>query len=106
MSSLALLILEATSNAVKHVFLPGLGSRLKVSLRLLPRDRVSLTIADDGPGLTATRDGPADTMAAASRTLGMRIIRGLARQLGGTLRVTERNGSVLTVEFPRAAVLD
>jgi len=105
MSSLTLLVLEATSNAVKHVFLPGHGSRLEVSLRGLPRNRVVLSISDDGPGLAATGTGAVSAAAATSNTLGMRIIRGLARQLGGTLRMTGRDGSVLTVEFPRISPL-
>lgn len=94
MTAVVLLVSEAATNALKHVFRPQQGSVFEVSLRESRDGRLALTIRDDGPGLGA------DPLAAPpARRLGMRIMQALANQLGGSLQLPEGAGATLLVEF-------
>jgi two-component sensor histidine kinase len=94
-SIIAMLVIEVANNAVKHVFQPGRGTSLQVTLRALPGQRAVLKIRDNGPGAPAA--GPA---AASGQQLGMRILNGLAGQIEGTLRIESGDGTEVIVEFP------
>lgn len=95
-TALVLLVNEAATNAAKHVFGKGLGTRFEVKLAKEATGRLLLTISDDGPGI--------DASAAERRgaTLGMNIMRGFATQLGGALQMGEAPGATLSVEFAAA----
>ncbi len=73
-AALALVLNEALTNAVKHGFAGGRPGTLRVSLTAAG-GRVSVGVADDGPGL------PAD----APQRFGTTLIRTLVDQLGATL---------------------
>jgi hypothetical protein len=101
MIALILLVNEAATNATKHVFRPGLGSRFAVSLTRIRSGPHTLTIADDGPGIQ--RGDGADK----NHSLGMGIMEALARQLGGSLEVlSSERGTLLIVEFSSRTPLD
>ncbi|HEX7897906.1 MAG TPA: histidine kinase dimerization/phosphoacceptor domain -containing protein [Planctomycetota bacterium] len=76
----ALMVNELLSNCLKHAFTEKRG-RVRVELRKGPGDDVLLRVSDDGRGL--------DPAAIPSRpdSLGLTLVRGLARQLGGDLEV-------------------
>ncbi|WP_424360318.1 DUF4118 domain-containing protein [Methylocystis parvus] len=95
-TALVLLVNEAATNAAKHVFGKGLGTRFEVRLAKEETGRLLLTIRDDGPGI--------DVSATEKRvaTLGMNIMRGLATQLGGALQMGDAPGATLKVEFATA----
>jgi two-component sensor histidine kinase len=95
MTPIVLLVTEAATNSVKHVFRLGLGSSFDVALREAGPGRLVLSIRDDGPGVTQA-EGPAPT------SLGLRIMRGLATQLGGKLVIENQAGAVVLVEFAAA----
>lgn len=95
MMSILLLVNEAAMNAAKHVFRPREGGRFEVSLAEPANGRVRLVIHDDGPGLPGAT-GRDD----ARSSLGMTIMRALARQLGGSLQVLEGPGTGLQVDIP------
>lgn len=80
---LGMLINEAVCNSYKHAFPQGRG-RIDVALRQSAPDRIDLEIADDGVGF--------DPKAAGSESQGVRLMRLLARQLGGGLVISARNG--------------
>ena len=93
LTTLSLLVVEVVTNALKHAFAePGRGT---ITIRLEPIDasRAALTIADDGRGI------PADFDPAASRSLGFRIVQGLAAQLDGTLTYANEGGTVVRLVF-------
>jgi two-component sensor histidine kinase len=92
MSVITMLVIEAAHNAQKHVFRQGRGTRFSVVLGALPGRRVGLTIKDDGPGIMPPPE-------LTGKTLGMGIIEGLVRQLGGTARTGAGDGTEFTVEF-------
>ncbi|MDO9714217.1 sensor histidine kinase [Paracraurococcus lichenis] len=97
MTAVVLLVTEAASNALKHVFRPERGTLFEVELREQAGGRLLLTMRDDGPGID-----PAPTPAPAGQRLGMHIMQALAGQLGGTLQVGVRPGTTLAIEFARA----
>lgn len=94
MTAMVLLVSEAATNAVKHVFAPRLGRVLTVSLTDMPAGQMRLAIADDGPGMA---EPPGERRA--GHRLGLRIMESLAQQLGGSLRIDGQAGTRLTVDF-------
>ena len=91
MTPMVLLVTEAATNALKHVFRRGLGRRFAVTLTKAG-EQLDLAIRDDGPGLGA---------GAATRHsgLGMQIMSSLAQQLGGRLELTDQAGLMVQVRF-------
>jgi len=75
---LGLIINELITNAIKHR--DSDPAVISVSLECAA-DSYALTVSDQGPGL------PADFDAGKSRTLGMRIITALTRQIGGRMEI-------------------
>ena len=67
---LSLIAHELVSNSLRHAW----GSRLQVGLETVPTG-VQLVVADDGPGL------PSEVVPASARSLGLRLVRTLCRQL-------------------------
>lgn len=88
-----LIVNEAVTNALKHAFLPGEKGHVLVQLSTTGTS-CALTIADDGKGFVGTgRTG----------SLGMNLIRSLARQLGAKLSVDGSAGVTINLEWPLAA---
>ena len=52
-TAIALLVNEAATNAAKHVFRKGEGTRFEVELVRQPSGLLQLTMQDDGPGVSA-----------------------------------------------------
>jgi two-component sensor histidine kinase len=95
LSIIAMLAIEVTSNAMKHVFQHRLGSYLQVTLVALPGRRAKLVIKDDGPGPSAARDAVLPVQG-----LGMGIIQGLAEQIEGTVTISHDLGTEVMIAFP------
>ena len=88
-----LVLNELISNALKHAF-PDRGGTLTVALETDGGDCI-LRVADDGVGV------PADHLEGKPRSLGLRLIRTLARQLGGTLKFRPvAHGTEVWLSFP------
>ncbi|MBP6992378.1 MAG: PAS domain S-box protein [Spirochaetes bacterium] len=90
-----LLLNELVSNALKH----GLGDdgrpgRLDLSFSR-SADRYILSVADGGPGMDVAAFNEAE-----QKTLGLQLIKALARQIGGSVRLTVEDGCSFTIEFP------
>lgn len=88
--SMALLMTEAVSNAMRHGFADGRRGNIRVSLRQ-EGEKAILEIADDGVGM-AEESG--------SEGLGLFLIRGFAAHLGGELEIDTSQGTRIIVEFP------
>ena len=86
--AISLIVNELVMNAAKH----GLGrDGGTVLVALEPAgDELLLVVQDDGPGI-----GPD----AASRSSGLRLVRGLCRQIGGSLDMRVQNGTRCTIRF-------
>ena len=87
---LALILNELLTNAAKH----GVNGRAEGSIKVgLTKglDSFELTVEDDGPGF--------DLGEANRRSSGLGLVSGLARQLGGALRVERAPGARCRVQF-------
>jgi two-component sensor histidine kinase len=87
---LALIIHELIINAAKH----GLHGRAKGSIRVSltsQHESYCLTVEDDGPGFVLDQ--------VRKRSSGLGLVFGLARQLGGTVKVEKNRGARCIVEF-------
>ena len=87
---LALIINELLTNAVKH----GLGGRLEGVIRVgltNDGDSLQLYVEDDGPGF--------DLETVRERASGLRLVRGLARQIGGRFDVVRSSVTRCIVRF-------
>lgn len=73
---LGLLANELVTNAFKYAYPEGAGD-VRISVRTGEAGRLRLTVCDEGAGL------PPDFNAAQSKSLGMKLIATLGRQLGG-----------------------
>ncbi len=94
---LSLVVTEAVSNAVKYAFPGGRSGHVHVLLSDLGEGMGRLVIQDDGVGIPA---GRAETETGIRDGLGIQLIRGFARQLGGQLDVQEGEGTRYTLTFP------
>jgi two-component sensor histidine kinase len=90
---IALIVTEAVSNSAKYAFPGGRSGHISVRLQTLGTgedgELVRLTIDDDGVGATV---GPTDTESGRDG-IGLQLIRGFARQLGGELSVSHDDGT-------------
>jgi two-component sensor histidine kinase len=100
MTALVLFVTEAATNAEKHVFRHGTGTVFEVLLEPVGDGRLRLTVHDDGPGLPVRACKPPVAEAAPEvQGLGLRIMHGLARQLGGPLEICTGAHSEMRVDF-------
>ena len=95
---LALIVTEAVSNTIKYAFPDSQRGTLEVGLRALDGGRACLWIADNGVGMAVARSNAEGQEARSG--IGMQLIRGFARQLGGDLQIFEENGTRYVVVFP------
>jgi PAS domain S-box-containing protein len=88
---LALMLNELVSNAARYARSDGRPGSVTVSLTR-SGERFALVVADNGPGFDPDFSGN-------KRASGLGLVRGLARQLGGTLAVERAAGARCTVTF-------
>ncbi len=95
-----LIINELVSNSLKYAFPITRQGEIKISLLSQPdklessKNKAILTIQDNGVGLPPTMNWQA------SRSLGLRIVRMLVEQLGGTLTLDRDRGTAFQIMFP------
>ncbi|GAB3942365.1 hypothetical protein GCM10028805_06890 [Spirosoma harenae] len=90
---LGLIINEAITNSLKYAFPAGRNGNIQIELKRLDYQDYWLLISDDGIGL------PNNLNPTRSRTLGMSLIRGLSKQLGGELQINQFNGVQISLTF-------
>jgi two-component sensor histidine kinase len=90
---LALTANEAVTNACKHAFPNERHGQIEVRLEHHPADdAVILTVSDNGIGLQAqANDGD---------SLGLKLIRAFARQIGGKLAISGEGGTTISLMVP------
>ena len=91
---LALIVSEVISNAFKHGFPAQAGGEIRVTLTASAA-ATRLEIRDDGIGL------PQDLGAREERTMGLRLVELLARQIGATHRLESDHGVRFTLVVPQ-----
>jgi two-component sensor histidine kinase len=88
-----LIVNEVLSNALKYAFPGGKAGEVQIELRREPGGRVHLRIADNGIGLSRGCDWET------SPTLGLRLVRTLARQIEANLHLNSDNGTAFSITF-------
>ncbi|KAA2213955.1 sensor histidine kinase [Teichococcus oryzae] len=95
--SLALLITETVTNAIKHGFPDARSGTVTISVHAAPGaeegEEVTLTVRDDGLGLRLDDEE-------AGQGIGLTLIRGFAQHLGGEMEIHRDSGTEMVVRFP------
>jgi PAS domain S-box-containing protein len=92
-----LIINELVSNSLKYAFPDGRSGEVRIELREAPDHMARLVVADNGIGLRSDIDWET------ARSLGLRLVRTLADQLGAKLEVQSRAGTEVQLLFSAAA---
>jgi PAS domain S-box-containing protein len=92
-----LILNELITNALKHGFPDGRRGVIRVELARVGHGTAGLTVADDGRGMPEPLD------LGRRKSLGMRLVSTLTRQLRGKLDVTHQPGVTVRVTFPIGA---
>ncbi|MBO2012121.1 histidine kinase dimerization/phosphoacceptor domain -containing protein [Hymenobacter negativus] len=90
---LGLIVNEAVTNILKYAFPQGRPGRVQVILRRLTGNDYELEISDNGVGLSP------NYAPERSCSLGMTLIHGFSKQLGGTLTIRNDEGLKITLTF-------
>jgi PAS domain S-box-containing protein len=88
-----LIVTELVSNALKYAFPQGKGGDLHISFAQISRERLALTVTDNGIGL------PKEIDPRNPKTLGLQLVGMLVNQLHGTLDVVADGGTTFMVTF-------
>lgn len=95
---LGLILNEAISNAIKYAF-PNHKGLISISMHKTDDAHFLLTIADDGVGL------PKDFNLEKSNTLGLNLMKGLSKQLGGSFELKNENGLTIHILFVEEQII-
>ncbi|GGG94229.1 hypothetical protein GCM10011416_09420 [Polaribacter pacificus] len=90
---LGLIINEIITNSYKYAFSKDRSNTLDISIQKDGDDDYTLTVSDNGPGI----DSAVETRK--SKSLGLRLISRLVKQLQGTLEQTNSGGAKFTIHF-------
>jgi PAS domain S-box-containing protein len=88
-----LIVNEVLSNAFKYAFPGGKSGEIRIDLRRDDSGMVHLLLADNGIGLPPGWDWKT------SPTLGLRLVRTLARQIEADMQVNGSNGTAFSIAF-------
>jgi PAS domain S-box-containing protein len=88
-----LVLNELVSNSLKYAFPDGRDGEVRVELTEDDKRSMRLSVSDDGVGL------PKDFDLQGVRSLGLRLVRTLAEQLGATIEVRSEHGTQVCLTF-------
>jgi len=89
---IGLIVNEAVTNSIKYAFLPAKQGNISISMHQ-SADKIYICIADDGIGID-----PAIT-STASTSMGLKLIKGLTRDIEGEIDFTTENGTRIGINF-------
>ena len=91
---LSLIVNELVTNAFKYAFKDNATPKMLIRITYLSEGNYRLVVSDNGPGLKEDFDWKQ------SKTMGMRLVRGLTKQLLGSVEYQKNNDmSGFTIEF-------
>jgi two-component sensor histidine kinase len=96
---LGLILNESITNSLKYAFAGSDNCTVTVNLKVTG-DFIDLSIGDNGCGL------PHDFDVSSCRSLGMSLIYGLTKQLGGELDLSNNNGLLISITIPKLKILN
>jgi PAS domain S-box-containing protein len=88
-----LILNELVSNAFKHAFPPGTPGAVWIDLQPAQDKKYVLTVRDNGAGL------PKDFDWRKSKSLGLKLVTDLTKQLDGTVEVRSDGGTTFSITF-------
>jgi len=88
-----LIVNELVTNALEHAFPGEAGGSITVSFET-EHDTGTLIVKDDGVGVED------EAVLECEKTLGLRLVKGLVRQLRGEIDIEGQGGLTCTVTFP------
>jgi two-component sensor histidine kinase len=91
--SVGLILNEAITNAMKYAFPSNRQGHITISLKTIYAESVLLKISDNGVGL------PSELNELAPKSLGMKLMYGLSREIGGQLSITGTSGTEISLKF-------
>jgi len=92
-----LIINELVSNSLTYAFPDGREGEIRIELHVLSDGITRLVVADNGIGLKANVDW------VNTQSLGLRLVRTLAEQLGAEIEVNSKDGMEVRLAFAAAA---
>jgi two-component sensor histidine kinase len=95
---LGLILNELLTNACKYAFDEGEQGELSIRLEQKEAGNYSLEVKDNGNGM------PADFNLTKARSLGLRLVRRLSKQLLGKVTYKNDNGACFCIEFKDTAL--
>ncbi|AUD03613.1 tetratricopeptide repeat-containing sensor histidine kinase [Spirosoma pollinicola] len=95
---LGLILNEVVTNSLKYAFPDNRNGCIQIDLSVVADKTYRLTISDNGVGF------PPDLNPNRSRTLGMSLIRGLSKQIGGKLQIHQTDGVQISLTFTEEKV--
>ena len=90
----SLIINELVSNIFKYAFPEGKKGEIKIDFRKNRNGNYIITVSDNGIGI------PDDMDFENRSSLGMKLVKALVRQLNGEMKVSENNGTKVSISFP------
>lgn len=93
LTALSLFVTEVATNALKHGIRGADGGIISLRLTCAPDRACELTMHDNGPGM------PTTPTSASKGSLGLKIARGLASQLGGEVELPPPGSSTFRLRF-------
>ena len=90
---LGLIINEIITNSYKYAFRNDKENNLSISIHREENDDYKLVIKDNGPGLSTNFD------VKKAKSLGLRLVNRLVKQLHGSLKQTNKNGAKFEIYF-------
>lgn len=94
---LGLIANEIITNSYKHAFKNITNPTLDVHVRMLETNEYVMTISDNGIGIDKSID------VQKQKSMGLRLIRGLVKQLNGSMEVSGENGTNFQINFQDTA---
>jgi len=89
-----LILNELVTNCLKHAFPNEKKCEMRLELKWASKGRIRLSISDSGVGLPKGFDPKT------SDTMGFQMITSLVEQIDGSLKVENKKGTTVTIEFP------
>jgi PAS domain S-box-containing protein len=89
-----LIINELVSNSLKYAFPGGRNGEIRIAMMEDERRCIRLEVSDDGIGL------PEDVDFSSNKSLGLRLVRTLADQLGATIETARAVGTRIALTLP------
>jgi two-component sensor histidine kinase len=90
---LGLIVSELVSNSLEHAFPEQKKGQIRVSLRSIGELGLELAVKDNGVGI------PEDVDLLGGTSMGLELVRILAAQLGGKIKIVTDKGTQVSIRF-------